>query len=107
MRATTDYIAAQRKAAVAQKVAQAVQAAARSATMGVDAAGLGMLKLRQLVLNGNSLSGSLPAKYAHMIDLQVGSTSGQQQLMSRCKSLSACQTCCLLLLSRVCSCIVS
>ncbi|WIA11339.1 hypothetical protein OEZ85_011462 [Tetradesmus obliquus] len=78
MRAVKDYIAAQRKAAVAQNVAQAVQAAARSVTMGVDVAGLGMLKLRQLALNGNSLSGSLPAKYAHMTDLQVVNLSNNK-----------------------------
>lgn len=70
MRAAKDYSRAQQRAALAQRVAQAVQAAAGNAT-GRGASGLGMLKLRQLLLNGNNLSGSLPVQYAQMRDLQV------------------------------------
>lgn len=70
-RAVTYFNTAQRRAAVAQKVAQAVQAAASNGTRGRSSSGLGMLKLRQLLLNDNKLSGSLPVQYAQMRDLQV------------------------------------
>jgi hypothetical protein len=73
LQAVGRYKSAQHKAALAQRVADAVQAAAAAsnATKGRSARGIGMLKLRQLILEGNSVSGTLPAQYAQMRELQV------------------------------------
>ncbi|WIA11335.1 hypothetical protein OEZ85_011458 [Tetradesmus obliquus] len=56
----------------------AMQKAAAGNATGRGASGLGMLKLRQLLLNGNNLSGSLPVQYAQMRDLQVVNLSQNQ-----------------------------
>jgi hypothetical protein len=66
------YSKAQQQAVTDRRVAEAVQNAAGSVSpAGKPVAVIGMLKLRQLLLSGNKLTGSLPVVYAQMQELQV------------------------------------
>jgi hypothetical protein len=80
--AVRQYTKAYARAVTTRRVAEAVQDAASPVTpAATTTAVIGMLKLRQLLLNGNSLSGSLPVAYSQMRELQV---SGDTQCTLMC-----------------------
>jgi hypothetical protein len=90
-RAARQYSKAQR-ALTEKRVAEAVQNAAGSvAPAAKTTAVIGMLKLRQLLVSGNKLSGSLPVAYSQMQELQVsGDTHIQACAASTNVAVSGC-----------------